>query len=367
MVTNGVRPLSYIPGLKPYEPGKPIEEVERELGVPNAAKLASNENPLGPSPKALTAIQGALGTLHRYPDGPAWALRQRLARHLGVRPEMLLIGNGSDELIDIIIQTFVGSGGEILTAAPSFLEYRLIAEGHGARCVDVPLTHFRYDLERMLKRVSRRTKAVFIANPNNPTGTYVTHEEVARFLARLPRAIPVVFDEAYYEFVEESDFPRGLELQKRSPVIILRTFSKAYGLSGIRVGYGIARPEWVGWMNRVRQPFNVNRLAQVAALAALDDREHLKRTQAVVRDGKRFLVQALEAFGWRSVPSAANFILVDTGRDADRLFQALLRAGVIVRSMAAYGLPHHVRITVGTMLENRKLVNALAQVLESTR
>ncbi len=358
-----IAPRRAVQGLTPYEPGRPIEEVQRELGLTDVIKLASNENALGPSPKALAALREALGGVHRYPDGQGFALKQKLAARLGVGPEALVLGNGSDELITLALRAYVEPGDEIVVADPTFLIYRLAGQVAGAVVRTVPLAQFRYDLPAMRRAVTRRTKVVFIANPDNPTGTYVTVREVAAFLDGLSDDVLVVFDEAYYELAEVPEFPQTVPLVRAGrAVLVTRTFSKAYGLSGLRVGYGIAPAAIAAALNQVREPFNVNVLAQAAAVAALDDDAHLEATRAYVRAGKRALLDTVEALGLRAVPSATNFVLIEVGADALAVAQGLLRRGIIVREMTAWHLDGFVRITIGTPDEMARLTAALREI-----
>jgi len=348
-------------GIKPYEPGKPIEEVRRELGLTRLIKLASNENPLGPSPAAVRAAEKALGNLNRYPDGNCFYLKRALAGRLRVKQSNIVLGNGSNEIIELLVRAFLNKGEQILTSRPSFLIYDLAGKAEGAKMVSIPLKNFKYDLEAMKKRVNKRTKLIFIGNPNNPTGTYVNSKEVKRFLEKLPCNSIVVFDEAYYDFVTESDFPRLLRKLNRN-VVILRTFSKAYGLSGLRIGFGIAREGIIKCLNTVRQPFNVNSLAQVAALAALNDEKHLKQTLEIIREGKEYLYKEFGRMGLNYVESATNFILLNIESDGNLLFRKLLKKGVIIRDMRVYGLHNFIRVTVGLMSENRRFIKTLKEV-----
>ncbi len=353
-------------GVTPYTPGKPIEEVQRELGLPSAIKLASNENPLGPSKKALEAVRLALPSLHRYPDGSCFYLVRKLASHLGVAPEQLIIGNGSDEIITFAVRAFVEPGDEIVVAHPTFLIYRIAGQLAGAQVRTVPMKGFRYDLEGMRKAVTKRTKLVFIANPDNPTGSYVTRAEVESFLERLNPEVIVFFDEAYAELADVPDYPDTRPWLGRRPVIIARTFSKAYGLAGLRVGYGMAPRDLVEAMHRVREPFNVNSLAQVAAAAALDDTEHLEATRRLLREEKRKLHGALQGMGFSCVPSAANFILFHAWPRAGEIAQALLKKGIIVRHMEPWDLPEYLRVTVGLAAENDAFIQNLKQLGRNT-
>ncbi len=357
MLTKLARKI--LENVTPYIPGKPIEEVQRELGLPTAIKLASNENPLGPSRKALEAIQKALPSLHRYPDGSSFYLIRKLAAHLKVAPEQLIIGNGSDEIITLAVRAFIEPGEEIVIAHPTFLIYKIAGQLAGARVRTVPMTDFRYDLAAMRKAVTPKTKIVFIANPDNPTGSYVTKAEVEHFLEGLSPDTIVFFDEAYAELADVPDYPDTRPLLAKRPVIIARTFSKAYGLAGLRVGYGMAPKELVEAMNRVREPFNVNSLAQAAAVAALEDTEHLEATRRLLREEKRKLNNALEQMGFPCVPSATNFILFHAGPKAGELAQALLNKGIIVRHMQPWDLPEYLRVTAGLAGENDAFIAAL--------
>ncbi len=357
---------NYIEKIQPYEPGKPIEEVERELGLSRVIKLASNENPLGPSPKALRAMTRALKRIHLYPDGGSYYLKERLARELGVSTGQLIIGNGSNEIIELLARGFLREGDRVVSSDTSFLVYPLISKVCGAEFVSAPLKNYRYDLNAILKLINDKTKLIFISNPNNPTGTYVTRPEIENFLSQVPRDVMVCFDEAYFDFVDAKDFPDSLSLVKsgKSNVILLRTFSKSYGLAGLRVGYGIANPELISYLDKVRQPFNVNRLAQIGAAAALDDKSFLRKTKKLVQRGRLYLYQKFDKMNIRYISSQANFILFDAGRDGTEVFQALLKKGIIVRDMKAYGLPKHIRVTVGKQSENEAFIRTLQQVLK---
>lgn len=351
--------------LRPYKGGKPIPEVEREVGITGAVKMASNENPLGPSPRALEAIHRYLFNIHYYPDGTGYYLKEKLSRLWGLKSSQFIIGNGSNEIIELMVRAFLNPGEEAIIAEPSFVVYRMVVKIMGGVPVMIGLRNFTHDLPAMANTVTARTKLVFICNPNNPTGTTVSHDEVKDFMEKIPEDVMVVFDEAYYEYVEREDFPRTLDyvLQGRN-VIILRTFSKIYGLAGLRIGYGIASEEMVELLDKVRQPFNVNALAQEAALASLDDEEHVRRSQEVNRLGKRFLYQAFEELAFSYIPSQANFILVDFGRDASEICQKLLYEGIILRPMTGFNLPpNFVRITIGTDEHNQRLFSALKKII----
>ncbi len=350
-------------GVTPYSPGKPIEEVQRELGIPKAMKLASNENALGPSPKALEAIRAALGNLHRYPDSHSFYLVRAIASARGVAPEQVIVGNGSDEIITLAARAFIEPGEEVVIAEPTFLIYKIASQLAQAKIRTVPLKNFRYDLGAMKQAVTSRTKIVFIANPDNPTGSYATRPEVEAFLEDLPEGVIVFFDEAYAELVDAPDYPDSRAYLMKHPVIITRTFSKAYGLSGIRVGYGIASKELIEPMQKVREPFNVNSLAQAAALAALEDKQHLENTRRLLREQKPVIYQALEELGLSAVPSATNFILFRVGPRAPQVVQSLLKRGIIVRDMRAWNLAEYIRVTVGLPEENSAFVGALKEVL----
>ncbi len=360
-VKNLVRP--WLHALEPYPPGKPIDELEREYGVSDSIKLASNENPLGPSPQALAALQGALAEIHRYPDGGCYHLRRGLARKLRVAPEALIFGNGSNEIIELIVRTFLHAGEEAVMADQAFVIYRMLVQAQGGRGIIVPLRNFTHDLEAMADAITPATRLVFLANPNNPTGTIFFAEQWREFLDAVPPDVVVVMDEAYAEYVEDPRYPEALaDVGGERLLIVLRTFSKIYGLAGLRVGYGVAHPALIDLLNRLRAPFNVNTLAQVAALAALADDAHVERTRQVNREGMAFLRAAFTELGLECVPSWANFLLVRVG-NAARLYDALLRRGVIVRPVPVYGFPDHVRVTVGTPAENERLVAELRQVL----
>jgi histidinol-phosphate aminotransferase len=350
---------AHIARLKPYQPGKPLEEVERELGITEAVKLASNENPLGPSPMALAAAREALVQVHRYPDGSAYYLRHALARRLAVEPEQVVVGNGSNDLLVLLAQALLVPGDEAVVGEPAFVVYRLAVEAMGARAVAVPLKDFTHDLRAMAQAVTERTKLLFVANPNNPTGTMVSAREVEELFASLPERVVVVMDEAYREYVDRRDFPDMLAYVRQGrPVVVCRTFSKIYGLAGLRVGYAVAPAPLIEAINQVRPPFNVSRVAQAAALAALDDRAHVEASRRLVKEGMAQLTSGLEEMGVSYVPSVANFLLVEVG-DGRKAEEALLRQGVVVRSMAGYGLGAYVRVTVGTKAENERFLKAL--------
>ncbi|HSV72581.1 MAG TPA: histidinol-phosphate transaminase [Chthonomonadales bacterium] len=351
--------------LVPYSPGKPVEEVKRELGLTDVIKLASNENALGPSPMAIRAIRAAAERVHAYPEGSCHELRAAVARRHNVPEDWLTFGNGSDDVIHNLGLAFLLPGDEVIEASPTFSQYATAAALNNAACVSVPTTEWVHDLAAMADRITDRTRVVFIANPNNPTGTMVAQAEVDAFMRRIPERALVVFDEAYHEYVERDDYPDALAYVRAGQnVVVLRTFSKIFGLAGLRVGYGVARPEIVDYINRVREPFNVNLLAQAAALAALDDAEHLLRSRELNRAGLTALSTRLRQMGLPFAPSEANFVWVDVGRPCRSVFQALLSRGVIVRTGDVFGAPTHLRVTTGTAEGTARFLAALEEVLE---
>ena len=354
----------HIRALVPYPPGKPLEELEREYGITGSIKMASNENSLGPSPKAVAAIGQALTNLHRYPDGSCYYLAQAVARHQQVSPAQIVFGNGSDEIISLLAAALVQPGDEVISSAPSFLVYPKVAQAQGGINRVVPLSGLRHDLTAIREQITERTRLIFLDNPNNPTGTMFGRQDFERFLAQVPEGVVTVLDEAYIDFADP-----GQRLDIRDyldgdrPVAGLRTFSKAYGLAGLRVGYGLMPPALADCLHRVRGPFNVNSLAQIGALAALADTEHYQRTLAMTREGIAWLHEQLPSLGLTPLPTETNFFLVDLGRDGKAFYQVMLKKGVIVRPMHAYGLPSYIRITVGTRAENERLLQAMADTL----
>jgi len=353
-----------IKSLIPYPPGKPIEELERELGISGSIKLASNENPLGPSPMAVRAIIDNLNKINRYPDGSGYYLKSRLSEAYGITPDRIIIGNGSNNLIELAIRTFLTRGKEVIQAFPTFLFYEKITKSAGCRLISVPLKDFRIDLKGILNNLTKKTGLIFINNPNNPTGTALSGKEVKDFLQALPGDIVVVLDEAYIEFVTDRDTADGLELLKDYPhLIVLRTFSKLYGLAGLRIGYGFSSPEIIDYMNRVRQPFNVNLLAQAAATAALDDKAFVADTLRTVREGLDYLFAGLKELGIEYRPTQTNFFLIKSPLGGKKTYELMLREGVIIRNMESFGLEGYIRINVGLPEENKRFLETFAKVL----
>jgi histidinol-phosphate aminotransferase len=359
--------LPHLTQLTPYQAGKPLEELERELGLTDAIKLASNENPLGPSPLALAAIRDTLGSLHRYPDSHAYYLKDDLARHLGLTPQQLILGNGSDEVLDLLVRALVPPGGEVLSTTHTFLMYGLLTQAVGGIFRPVPLKDKRVDLKAIAQAVTAQTRLILVNNPNNPTGTAFRRPEWEDFLATIPPTVTVVLDEAYIDFADDPQVPSCLDyLREDRPLVGLRTFSKAYGLAGLRIGYGFGPSELMDYLNRLRMPFNVNRLAQVAARAALQDTEFVARTRELVIEGKNLLYRELGRLGLTFIPSQANFVLIQVPRPGKEVYQAMLKEGVIIRAMDAYGFPEYIRINVGLPEENRRCLEALQKVLGSS-
>jgi histidinol-phosphate aminotransferase len=348
--------------LVAYEPGKPVEDLARELGIPHGEiiKLASNENPLGPSPKARQAMIDTIERSHFYPDGGGYYLREAIAEQVGLAMANVILGNGSNEIIEFLGHAYLQPGDEVVVAKHSFAVYRLMAQLFGAKVVDVPDPDFIADLDGMLAAITPKTKEVFIANPNNPTGTMVFQDDIDRFMERVPEHVMVVFDEAYYEFLDEA--PDVIKYVKAGRnVVVLRTFSKIQGLANLRIGYGLAAPEIIEVLQKARQPFNANGIAQAGALAGLRDAAHMDETRRVTHEGRGFLQSEFLDMGLEFVPSHANFVLVRVG-DGKKVFDALLRRGIIVRAMGSYGLPEWIRVSVGTMPQNELFVAALREL-----
>jgi len=352
-----------IEDLIPYPPGKPIEELEREMGIKGSIKLASNENPLGPSPMAIQAIKNNLNTLHRYPDGSGYYLKSNLSKKYNVPLDQIILGNGSNELIELTVRAFLSPGDHVVQASPTFLLYEKMVKAAGGQMASVPLSNFRIDLNEVLKAVTPKTKIIFINNPNNPTGSVLLREEMLHFLNDVPDDVIVVLDEAYIEFVSDEAVATGLELLTHHPLLlVLRTFSKLYGLAGLRIGYGFASKKPIDYMNRIRQPFNANTLAQAAANAALEDSEFTSQTLKIVRDGLRYLYQSLNDMELEYFPTQTNFFLIKVPQGGKKIYELMLKEGVIIRSMDSYGLPQYIRINVGLREENERFIKTLRKV-----
>ncbi len=363
LATKGVQSLS------PYQAGKPIDELEREYGVTNIIKLASNENPLGPSAKVIAALQSELAELARYPDGNAFSLKAALAKKHKVGVEQITIGNGSNDILEILTRAFVSPEHEIVFSQHAFAVYPIVTQAVGAKAVVVPAKNWGHDLDAMQKSITDKTRVIFIANPNNPTGTWLGKKELSAFLQVVPDHVLVVLDEAYFDFAEMAasaeDYPNGIEwLKDYSNLIVTRTFSKAYGLAGLRVGYSVSHPDIADVLNRVRQPFNVNSLALKAAEVALGDVEYLESGLKLNTQGMSQLISAFEKLKLSYIPSIGNFICVNVGDNAMKVYDDLLYEGVIVRPVANYEMPEYLRITIGTEKENERFINALEKVLK---
>lgn len=361
-----------LPGVRqltPYQPGKPIEELERELGITGSVKLASNENPLGPSLRAMDAARGVIEGISFYPDGNGFALKAALATHTGAGPAQITLGNGSNEILELVARAWLAPGREAIFSEHAFAVYPIVTQAVGATArvaranpADHAMPH-GHDLDAIADLINAETRVIFIANPNNPTGTWLTRDALEAFLDRVPESVIVVLDEAYFEYVEEAAYPDGMAWVGRYPnLIVTRTFSKIYGLAGLRIGYAVSSPQVADVLNRVRQPFNTSLIAQAAAVAALGDREHVAESVRVNREGLAQLVAGCEARGWGYIPSVGNFLCIDVGADAGGVYQALLREGVIVRPVGNYGLPNYLRVTVGTSKQNERVLAALAKV-----
>lgn len=361
-----------VPGvreLRPYQPGKPIDELQREFGLREVIKLASNENPLGPSPKALAAIQTGLPELARYPDGNGFILKNAICEKFGFTPEQVTLGNGSNDILELVARTFVQPGQEVVFSQHAFAVYPIATQAVGGKAVIVPAKDWGSDLENMLKAITNETRVMFIANPNNPTGTWIKHDDLVRFLDQVPKHVIVVLDEAYFEYaihpaMPAEGYPDGMQLLQGYPnLIVSRTFSKAYGLAGLRVGYAVSQPVIADLLNRVRQPFNVNSLALLAATAALGDEDHIEKSARLNVIGMQQFIEIFGQMGLTYIPSVGNFISVDMGKPAQSIYLELLKRGVIVRPVANYEMPNHLRITIGTDRENSIFFTALREVL----
>lgn len=358
LATTGIK------GLHPYQPGKPVDELERELGIRDIVKLASNENPLGPSQIALDAIQHAAKDLARYPDGNGFVLKQALCRHLGVQSNALTLGNGSNDVLDLIVRAYADTESEVIYSQYAFAVYALSTQAVNANAVVVPARDWGHDLDAMLQAITDRTSLIFIANPNNPTGTWLTKAEIHSFLLNVPKHVLVVLDEAYCEYIDEPEYPDGIALMAEFPnLIVTRTFSKAWGLASLRVGYSVSHPDVANILNRVRQPFNVNSFALAAAAAVLNDTDYLAKGKQINKDGLSQVSAGLTSLGLSFIPSVGNFISFDTGRDEMQVYNDLLHKGVIVRPVGNYGMSQHLRVSIGLPEENQRFLDALAQVL----
>jgi histidinol-phosphate aminotransferase len=351
--------------LPVYQPGRPIEEVAREVGLRAAdiIKLASNENPLGPSPAAVQAMQNVIAHLHLYPDGNAFYLKQRLAEKLNIPAANVILGNGSNEIIEFVGHALIGPGTEVIVSQYCFAIYPLVTKLFGGTLVTVPAQNYGHDLPAMLRAITPATRAVFVANPNNPTGTHVAKDELIRFVDQIPSNVLLVLDEAYIEFLDDAaDFVSDLRAGRRPNLLLMRTFSKIFGLAGLRIGYGIGDPDLIATLEKVRQPFNINSIAQAGAQAALDDAEHIRRTRENNAAGLERYSAAFQELNFEFIPSAANFILVRVG-NGQEVFDALQKLGVIVRPMGGYQLGEWIRISIGTAQENERCLQALKSVL----
>lgn len=364
---SALRVPSNILEIQPYVPGKPIEEVERELGLKDTIKLASNENPIGPSPAALEAVRRHAPGLNRYPDGGGYYLRERLAAEHGVSADSIILGNGSTEIVELLARTFLGPAGWAVISEGAFIMYRIAVAAVNGNARMVPMRGMKHDLPAMAAAAKSDVRLLYVANPNNPTGTYVTRGELSALFDAIPRDVIVVLDEAYRDYVEAADYPDGVEaLHAGRTVAVLRTFSKIHGLAGIRVGYALTLPEIAAAVERVRSPFNTGSLSQTAAIAAIDDREHVRRSRILNTTERVFLESEMRRRGWTFTPTAANFHLIDLATDVLPVYQGLLRRGVIVRPVAAYNFPTCLRVTIGTRVENQRFLDALDGVLRET-
>jgi histidinol-phosphate aminotransferase len=350
----------YILSIKPYTPGKPLEELEREYGIDDSIKLASNENPIGPSPMAVAAIKEAIKKLNRYPDGSGHDLIRRISNHIGFSPQHIVLGNGSDDIIGMLAVAMLQPGDEVILPVPSFLMYEILVRSAGATPVCVPLTSLSIDLTEIQKKTTSKTRMIFLCNPNNPTGTVISKKDFENFIYQMPSEVIVVVDEAYIEFVRDQNCVKSFEyMDNIRPLVTLRTFSKVYGLAGLRIGYGVMPEEIANILNRIRLPFNTNLLAQAGAGAALDDKIFLEKVISLVHEGLDFLYDALDGLGISYFPTQTNFFLIDVRKDADEICESMLRQGVIVRSMKSYGYPNYIRVNVGLHEENVRFLIAL--------
>jgi histidinol-phosphate aminotransferase len=360
-----IRARSFLDKIRPYLPGKPVEEVARELNLQGEIiKLASNENPLGASPLAMQALKSALQESCLYPDDNCFYFRQKLAKRLSVEPENIFVGNGSVEILPLATLAYLGPEHSAIGSEGAFIWFNIAVNIAAGELIEVPMKNYTHDLQAMLTAVKKNTRMIYIANPNNPTGTIVTKDEVEEFFRNLPDDILVIMDEAYHEYIDIHDYPDSFRyFRERKNILILRTFSKIYGLAGVRLGYGIAPAEIIASLAKLRISFNVNRLSQVAGLAALEDHDHVKKSRAVNDAGKEFLYQAYRKLGLFYLPTYGNFIFVDFGRDSQAVFEALRKKGIITRTIKEYGFPNALRITIGSPEQNYKLINALEEIL----
>jgi len=353
----------HIESIRPYEPGKPIDEVKRELGLDEVIKVASNENALGVSEKVKRAIQEKIDLINVYPDGYSWRLRDKLSTKLGVDKDEIIFGNGSNEIIEFIAKGFVSEGDTVISSQYAFLVYPLLTQVCGGKYIEVPANNCCYDLPAIAEAIDSKTKVVFLANPNNPTGTYFNRAEFEAFLKDVPEHVIVCLDEAYVDFVEADDYPNGIDYFRNGNVVVLRTFSKACGLAGLRIGYGLASKELISYFNKIRQPFNVNMLAQCAAEAVLDDTDYMEKSKQLVRAGKEYFYNELDKRNIDYLQSETNFILINVKQDSGKVFEACLKRGIVVRAMKAYKLDNFIRVTIGRREENEKVLEVLDEVI----
>lgn len=361
-----MEPKPWLKEIKPYPPGKTLEEIKRELSLEGPIyKLNSNENPLGPSPRVISALAEALGEIHLYPEASYFALREAIGRKFSISPEEVILGNGSNEIIELIFKAYIDRSDEVIISKPSFLMYEKFAQIYGVRTIEVPLRwDFKHNLEEISKVITSQTRAIFLDHPHNPTGSFLYRDEFISFLRGLPRNILIILDEAYGDFIDDPSVVRGLDLFRQFPnLIVLKTFSKAFGLAGLRLGFGVADRGIIENLNKVRQPFNVNLLAVKAGLAVLEDCEYVEAYRKLVIDGRKFLASELTALGFRVYPSQANFIMVDFGKWCDKLYTYLLNRGLFLRPLKAYGFENALRITIGTEEANRALIREIRHFL----
>lgn len=356
----------YLKNLSPYPPGKTIDEIKRKLNISGKiCKLNSNENPLGPSPKVIEVLKNSLSQIHYYPEASYWDLKEALAKIWNVSPEQIILGNGSNEIIDFLFKAFIGPDDEIIMSKPSFLMYEKFAQIYGAKIKAIALTEkLTHNLDEILKNISKKTKLIFLDHPHNPTGSVIERKSWKNFLEKVPSHVLIVIDEAYGDFIENPSIPLGIEFLKEGyKILILRTFSKAWGLAGLRLGYGITFLELSKILDLVRQPFNINILAYKAGLAVLEDKEYIEKTINIVKEGRKYLTEALAALGFKVYPSQANFIMVDFGEKAEFLYKELFKKGILVRPLKAYGFPNALRISIGLPEENKLLIENLKDLL----